>query len=147
MTKRMLAALVALVGLFIATYMTLYKYGVIGTLTCAIGSCETVQSSRWATFLGLPVAAWGVGFYLSVLVLTFAGITDRLSESRAISLALLALTGWGVIFSSWLTYLEAAVIKFWCQWCIASAVLTLALFVLSVLDFRETRRTDDRSTI
>ena len=142
MTKRMLAALVALVGLFIAMYMTLYKYGVIGTLTCAVGSCETVQTSRWATLFGLPVAAWGVGFYLSVLALTFAGVTDRLSESRAISLVLLALTGWGVIFSSWLTYLEAAVIKAWCQWCVVSAILTLVLFVLSVLDWREKRRFD-----
>ena len=142
MTTRMLAALVALVGLFIALYMTLYKYGVIGTLTCAVGSCETVQTSRWATLFGLPVAVWGVGFYLSVLALAFAGITDRLYESRAISLALLALTGWGVVFSSWLTYLEAAVIKAWCQWCVVSAILTVVLFALSVLDWREKRRMD-----
>jgi uncharacterized membrane protein len=137
MTKRMLAALVALVGLFIALYMTLYKYGAIGTLTCAVGSCETVQTSRWATLFGLPVAAWGVGFYLSVLVLCLAGTHERWSSSRAISLALLALTGWGVLFSSWLTYLEAAVIKAWCQWCVVSAVLTTVLFALSVLDWRE----------
>jgi uncharacterized membrane protein len=119
--------------------MTLYKYGAIGSLTCAVGSCETVQTSRWATLLGLPVAAWGVGFYLTVLALCLAGTTERWSASRPISLALVALTGWGVLFSSWLTYLEAAVIKAWCQWCVVSAVLTLALFVLAVMDWRETR--------
>ena len=142
MTKRMLAALIALVGLFIALYMTLYKYGAIGSLTCAVGSCETVQTSRWATLFGLPVAAWGVGFYVSVLVLCLAGTHERWAESRAIALALVALTGWGVVFSSWLTYLEAAVIKAWCQWCVVSAVLTLLLFVLSVMDWRENRKLD-----
>ena len=58
----MLAALVALAGLFVATYLTLYKLGVVGTLSCSVGSCETVQLSRWAMLLGLPVAAWGVGY-------------------------------------------------------------------------------------
>jgi uncharacterized membrane protein len=139
MTKRMLAALIALVGLFISIYLTLYKFGVIGTLTCSIGSCETVQTSRWATLLGLPVAAWGVGFYLSVLALALVGIQDRFAESRAVSIALIAITGWGVLFSAWLTYLEAAVIDAWCQWCVVSAVLTFVLFVLSWLDWRGVR--------
>src|SRR6266850_4470935 len=34
MTRRMLTALVALVGLFIALYLTLYKAGIIGALVC-----------------------------------------------------------------------------------------------------------------
>ena len=42
----------------VSTYLTLYKLGYIGTLQCAVGSCETVNTSRWATFLGMPVAAW-----------------------------------------------------------------------------------------
>lgn len=140
MTKRMLAALVALVGLFVSLYLALFKLGLIGTLACGVGSCESVQASRWATLLGLPVAVWGVGFYVAVLVLTLAGTHERWSESRAVPAALAALTGWGVIFSAWLTYLEAAVIKAWCQWCVVSAVLTLILFVLAVMDWRESRR-------
>ena len=69
MNKRMLVALVALAGVFVALYLTLYKLGYIGTLACAIGSCETVQTSKWATFLGFPVGGWGVGYYLFVLAL------------------------------------------------------------------------------
>lgn len=143
MTKRMLAALVALVGLFVSLYLTLYKLGYVGSLTCSVGSCETVQTSKWATLLGLPIAAWGVGFYVTVLVLTMAGTHDRWSGSRAIPLALVALTGWGVVFSAWLTWLEAAVINAWCQWCVVSAILTVVLFVLSWLDWRESRAQPD----
>ena len=58
----MIVAALALAGIFISVYLTLYKLGVIGELTCSIGSCETVNTSRWSIFLGLPVAAWGLSF-------------------------------------------------------------------------------------
>ena len=136
----MLAALVALAGLFVATYLTLYKLGVIGTLTCSVGSCEAVQLSRWATLLGLPVAAWGVGYYGLVFALTLAGVQERFADSRGLSLALMLLTAWGLIFSVWLTYLELFVIQAICQWCVVSAVLAGVLFVVCFLDWRESRK-------
>ena len=58
----MIVAALALAGIFVALYLLLYKLGMIGALSCAVGSCEIVNSSKWATFLGLPVAGWGVGF-------------------------------------------------------------------------------------
>lgn len=136
MTRRMLTALVALVGLFVATYLALYKAGIIGTLACGTGGCETVQLSKWATFLGLPVAAWGVGYYALVFVLAFVATQDRWSESRGLSLALAILTGWGVLFSAWLTYLELFVINAICRYCVVSAVLAVVLFALALLDHR-----------
>src|SRR5918999_5141733 len=126
----MLAALVALAGLFVASYLTLYKFGVIGELSCSVGSCETVQLSRWATLLGLPVAAWGVGYYALVFALTLVGVQERFVESRGLALALVLLTGWGLIFSAWLTYLELFVIDAICQWCVVSAVLAGGVFLI-----------------
>jgi len=139
----MLAALLALVGLFVAIYLTLYKIGVIGQLVCAAGSCETVQTSRWAIFLGAPVAAWGVGFYVVVLALAVAGTTEPWEDSPRLSLAMLLVTGWGALFSLWLTGLELFVIHAICQWCVGSAVIALSLFVVSLLDWREMRRERD----
>ena len=135
----MLAALLALVGLFVAVYLTLYKIGVIGQLVCAAGSCETVQTSRWAIFLGAPVAAWGVGFYVVVLAMAIAGTTERWEYSPRLALAMLLITGWGALFSLWLTSLELFVIHAICQWCVGSAVIAIALFVVSLLDWREGR--------
>jgi uncharacterized membrane protein len=142
MTKRMLAALIALVGLFVALYLTLYKVGVIGELACSIGSCEAVQTSRWSTFLGLPVAAWGLAFYASVLAVALTGLMERYEDSRPLALGMLALTAWGALFSLWLTYIELFVIHAICQWCVISAVLALGLTVVSYLDWRELRATD-----
>jgi len=144
MTRRMPAAVIALVGLFIALYLALYKAGVIGTLACGTGSCETVQLSRWATFLGLPVAAWGAGYYALVLALLLASLQDRWGASRRLSLTLLVVTTWGVFFSAWLTYLELFVIRAICRWCVVSACLAVALWVLALLDWRDQARLTDR---
>ena len=139
MTKRMILAMLALIGVFVSVYLTLYKLGIIGELNCAVGSCETVNTSRWATFLGLPVAAWGLGFYVVVLAIALVGIQEPYADSRAVSLALTGLTGWGVLFSGWLTYLELFVIDAICIWCVISAIIVTVMFVVSLADLREFR--------
>jgi uncharacterized membrane protein len=139
MTRRMATALVALVGLFVALYLWLYKAGFIGALACGAGQCETVQMSPWATLLSLPVAAWGVGFYAVVFVVAFLLVQERFQGSRNLSLSLLLLTAWGVIFSAWLTYVELFVIHAICRWCVVSAVIACVLFALAVADWRAVR--------
>ncbi len=133
----MLAAGVALAGVFVALYLALYKLGYIGTLVCAVGSCEVVQTSRWATFLGYPVAVWGVAYYVAVLAISLAGLGAALADSRRLSLVLVLLTATGVLFSVWLTYLELFVINAICLWCVISAVLAVILFAIALLDLRE----------
>lgn len=135
MSRREVVAALALAGIFVALYLTLYKLGAIGELSCRIGSCETVNSSPWAVFLGAPVAAWGVGFYVVTFAVAIAGLQGRFAESRRLSLALVLLSGIGVVFSGWLTYLELFVIRAICQWCVVSAVIVFAIFVVSVWDY------------
>lgn len=139
----MLAALVALAGMFVALYLTLYKLGYIGTLACAVGSCEKVQTSKWATFLGFPVGAWGVGYYVAVLVVSLAGLSPVFVERRIISRILVAMTGVGVVFSLWLTYLELFVIDAICIYCVISAILAIVLFVISWQDLRDVSAWND----
>jgi uncharacterized membrane protein len=139
MNKRMWMALVSLLGLFLGAYLTLYHFGYIGTLVCNVSSCEKVQASRWSMFLGVPVAAWGAGFYALFLALSVAGMQERFSESVTLSLVLVLLAGWGVLFTARLNYLEAFVFHAWCQWCLASATMVLLLFVLALFDWLEQR--------
>ena len=134
MTARMTIAALSLIGILIALYLTLYKVGIIGSLTCTVGSCETVNTSRWATFLGLPVAAWGLAAYIALFTLAMAGTADRYAGSRTLSWLLVAIAGWSVIFSAWLTYIELFVIHAICIWCVTSAVLLVVILVVSVVD-------------
>jgi uncharacterized membrane protein len=131
----MLMALIALIGVFVSVYLTLYKLGYIGTLVCGTGGCETVQLSRWGEFLGVPVAGWGVVYYVVVLALATAGVQDRFAGSRRLTTALLLVTAWGLLFTLWLTYLELFVIHAICRWCVGSATLTVLLFVLALWDW------------
>jgi uncharacterized membrane protein len=135
----MIVAALALAGIFISIYLTLYKLGVIGELSCTIGSCETVNTSRWSVFLGLPVAAWGLLFYLDVFVIAVVGTMPRFENQPIISIVLLAEAAIGVLFSVWLTYLELAVIHAICIWCVTSAVIVLLILLVSVADWREVR--------
>ena len=132
----MIIAALALAGVGLATYLAMYKLGMIGTLACNVGHCETVNLSKWATFLGMPVAVWGVGFYVVLFLVALAGTTDRFVDAPWVSHALLALTAWGVLFSAWLTYLELYVINAVCMFCVISAILVTVLFLLSVWEWR-----------
>ena len=87
MTRRMWLAVLSLIGMFIAAYLSLYHFGYIGTLACT-GSegCSTVQASRWSRLLGLPVATWGLGYYVTVFVLSMVSLQDRFADSRGVSL-------------------------------------------------------------
>lgn len=136
----MIVAALALAGIFISIYLTLYKLGVIGELSCSLGSCETVNTSRWSVFLGLPVAAWGLFFYIDVFGVALVGTMPRLENEPVVSIVLAAEAAIGVIFSAWLTYLELAVIHAICVWCVTSAVIVTAIFLVSVADLREMRR-------
>ncbi len=139
----MVVALLALTGILVALYLTMYKAGFIGTISCSIGSCETVNTSRWSSLFGLPVAAWGLGFYITTLIVALAGVQERWADERAPAVVLVALSGWGVLFSLWLTYLELFVIEAICMWCVVSAIIVTVIFIVSCLDLRDYARGGD----
>ena len=136
---RMAIAVLALIGLLVSTYLSMYKLGFLGVIQCTIGGCEKVQTSRFADFLGLPVSLWGVGAYITLLVLAMLGVQPRFQRERWVALALLGVSGVGVAFSGYLTYLEAFVIHAWCQWCVISAILVTLIFLLSIPGLRQAR--------
>jgi uncharacterized membrane protein len=135
----MIVAALALAGIFISLYLTLYKLGVIGELTCSIGSCETVNTSKWSMFLHVPVAGWGLLFYSELFLISLVGTLPRFENEPLVSIVLVAEAGIGVLFSAWLTYLELAVIHAICIWCVTSACIVLAILLASIADLREVR--------
>jgi uncharacterized membrane protein len=136
MTKRMTIAVISLVGVFLATYLTLYKLGYVQTLACGTGSCEVVQASRWSKLFGQPVALWGVGFYLVMFVLAAVGSFGSLIESRPVGVGLAFVSGCGAIFSGWLTWVEVFRLHAICRYCVTSAALVAVLAALSIADLR-----------
>ena len=138
MKYRMVVAALSLVGLFVSLYLYLYKIGVIGTLTCGTGGCETVQLSPYSRFMGIEVALIGTGGYVVLLAVALAGLQHP-PEDRRWPLALVALSAGGVLFSLYLTYLELFVIHAICRWCVGSAAIISAIFLMSLLDWLQQR--------
>ena len=134
MIYRMGAALMSLLGLFVSTYLYLYKIGRIGTLACGTGDCETVQTSSWSRFAGVEVALIGVVGYAALL--TVALIALQPASRRWPADLLTALAAGGVLFSAYLTYLELFVIHAICRWCVGSALIILSILILALLGRR-----------
>ena len=118
--NRALAATVALIGLGIATYLTIVHY-TGGAPVCAIAhGCATVQQSDYAQLAGVPVALLGLLGYLTLLGALWVD-----SDRARLLAAFVAFVGFG--FSVWLTYVEVARLDAICIWCVGSAVCMTAL--------------------
>jgi uncharacterized membrane protein len=143
MIYRMSAALLSLSGLFVSAYLYLYKLGRIGSLACGTGGCETVQQSTWSRFAGVEVALIGVLGYAGLLILSLAALQPGLVDRRWPASLLLVVSGIGVAFAVYLTYLELFVIHAICRWCVGSAAIILAILIVALL---EQRRLSPRRT-
>lgn len=140
-TNRMLIALLALLGVLLAGYMSAYKLGLFGTILCGTGGCETVQNSPWAVFLGVPVPFIGLIGYAGLLVLSLFGLQPRFAAARWLAALLLTGATIGLVFTAYLSYLELAVIHAWCRWCIGSAVIATVIFLAALPELRRVRGT------
>ena len=136
MKYRMAAALLSLVGVFVASYLYLYKIGKIGTMACGTGGCEAVQTSEWALFLGVEVSLIGLVGYLGLFLVALAGLQPPMVARRGVALLLVAMSGLGVAFAIYLTILEVMVIHAICRWCVGSAIIIILVFAASLLDLR-----------
>lgn len=136
MRYRQAIALLALVGLFVALYLWLHALGFGGPIKCGTGGCDTVQTSPWAVLLGLPVAFYGVVGYGAILVVSLLALRPALLLNRKWDLVLAGLATVGVLFTAYLTYLELFVIHAICRWCVASAVIITAIWVVAVAALR-----------
>ncbi len=130
--NRMIIAVLSLVGFFIAFYLLAHTLGWTGPLVCGVGECSTVQSSRYAWVGPVPVSAIGLLGYVAFLGLAFLGIQPGWQDSKRVGVLLLVTSTVGLAYSAYLTYLEAAVIRAWCQWCVMSAILVTLIFLASL---------------
>src|SRR2546428_12948425 len=116
MRHRQAIAFLALAGLFVALYLWLHALGFGGPIKCgASGGCETVQTSQWAVFLGLPVAFYGVLGYLTLLVVALVALRPTALAQRGWYLLLLLLSTVGVGFTTYLADVELFLISPICR--------------------------------
>jgi uncharacterized membrane protein len=96
-----------------------------------IGDCWTVNTSKYSEIFGIPVALLGAFVYaLLGIILIFGKKKDYLSNAALMAIFGISFTG--TIYSIYLTYIEIAVIRALCPFCVVSLVLMTGIFILSI---------------
>lgn len=120
-----LILLFCLMGIAVSSYL-LYGKLLGSEIICGISSCGIVNESKYSMLFGIPVSALGLLFYFGMAFVTIVKM-DKLFLIGSI---------FGVLFSAYLSFIEAFVIHAWCQWCVFSAWITICLFLLGFRQFK-----------
>jgi uncharacterized membrane protein len=130
-TRRFYAAiaLLALIGLADALYLTVEHITGQSVRCTIVAGCSEVLSSRYAVVAGFPLASLGAAAYFTL----FSLATLTIFGYRVAATLLTPLVVAMFLVSLWLVYLQAFVIHAFCQYCLASATITLLLLVLVLI--------------
>lgn len=118
----MVAAWLGAAGVVISAYVW-YKQVTPGPVACIGSGCAAVIRSKYGRLLGIPNGALGVAYFLAVILAPL--LTPWVPEFRGvITLA----TAVALVLYLYLTYLQVAVLRALCSWCLTSAALTGGIF-------------------
>jgi uncharacterized membrane protein len=127
-----LAALVSLVGLGDAIYLTVEHLSGRSVRCTITSGCSEVLSSEYAMVRGIPLAMIGAAAYFTVFSLAVLAAYSYRWAAKLLTVIVSLM----FITTLWLLYLQAFVIKHFCQFCLLSALVTLALTALVVISLR-----------
>lgn len=122
------------IGLLVSVYMTIYKLTENNAMCLGSGDCSTVNASKYSEIYGIPVGAVGVLGYAAILVLhLFENRNKFLRQNGLLFIFGLALTGF--LFTVYLIYVEFAILKAICPFCLTSQISMTIIFIISVIRF------------
>ena len=125
--------IVALAGFGLASYIYQKKH-TKRPLVCPMrGSCDFVTQSDYSKFLGIPVEALGMVYYMAVFLLHAIVLVNPELFTPAVVLVSLVTSTMAILFSLYLIAVQAFVLRLWCTWCVCSALLCATIFVATFL--------------
>lgn len=104
-------------------------------LVCPFGAdCHSVVTSQFSSFLGIGLEVYGAAYYGAVILLyaTFL-LFPELVTPWSMFIATVASTG-AFLFSLYLTFVQAFLLKSWCSWCLMSAGVSTAIFIFTLIE-------------
>lgn len=132
---RLLIPITAAAGVLVAGHLAAVELNAAGTYCGLLGDCEVVQQSAYARLFGLiPIGVLGVAGYGVIIVAAVVAWASTGWVALWAGKALWLLITLGLIFSTYLTFLEPFVIDAVCAWCLISALIMLLLWWLLRLE-------------
>ena len=134
MDKRLtqVAIVLAIIGLLVSVYMTIYKLTDNDKMCIGSGGCSVVNSSPYSEVSGIPVAVFGVGGYAAILAVLLLEKRNRFLQENG-TLLFFGLSIFGFLFTVWLIYVEVALIHALCPFCLTSQAVMTVIFIISVI--------------
>ena len=126
-------AFVSLIGLADSIYLAIEHVSGRSVRCTIVSGCSEVLSSQYATVRGFPLAAIGAIAYFMV----FSFATLAAFGYKRLGTLLTMLVGAMFLTTLWLLYLQAFVIRHFCQFCLLSALVTITLTILVILAGRQ----------
>jgi uncharacterized membrane protein len=121
-----IVTMLGLAGAGVSAYVW-YKQTTAGPVLCVGDGCAKVIRSPYGRLFGIPNGALGVGYFGAAAVVSLVARPGSLLWD-----GLIAASGVAMLLYAYLTYLQAAVLRAWCMWCLGSAALTAALLWAAV---------------
>jgi uncharacterized membrane protein len=129
---RLASFAITAVGLLDSLYLSWVKLSHTEVYCGGSSNCETVNSSVYSEFAGIPIAYLGVGAYLVVLALLLLEGRGGFWKENS-SLLIFGISLAGVLYSAYLTYIEIAVLRAICPYCVVFAITLVLLLIVTVL--------------
>ena len=123
-----LAGVLSLAGLADAIYLTVEHLKGRSVRCTVTSGCSEVLGSSYAVIGGYPLALFGALAYFAAFSLaTLAAFGSRRAGNLLAILAALMFAT-----SLWLLYVQAFVLRAFCQYCLLSAAITTLVFVIVI---------------
>lgn len=126
-----------LTGMGLAGYLTVIHLGLLrgellGGAACSAGAfnCHAVTAGAWGSFLGMPLALWGLLGYVAVFALSLLGQQSVEAAAPAATL-IFGLSVVSVGIDLVLLALMALVIRYACLFCLLTYAVNASLLVVS----------------
>ena len=127
-----ISKILAGIGLLDSLYLTYVKFANAYAICGPIGDCESVNSSQYSEVAGIPIALFGAAAYAVILALLFLeGRYEFMIDFS--SLLVFGISLAGVLYSAYLTYIEIAVLKAICPYCVLSAIALVSIMILAII--------------
>lgn len=130
-----LAAFVSLIGLADSIYLTVEHLSGRSVRCTIVSGCSEVLSSSYATVRGVPLAAIGAIAYFTA----FSLATLAAFGYRGLGQVLIFIVSAMFLTTLWLLYLQAFVIRHFCQFCLLSALVSTTLTILVIVAHYQNR--------
>ena len=122
----------AIVGLVVSIYMTIYKMTDNDLMCLGSGDCSVVIHSKYSEVNNMDVPVLGaIGFAAILAALLIEPRIPFFKKNGSLAVFGMSLTGF--LFVLWLIYVETMLIKAFCPFCITTQATMILLFTLSIV--------------